>query len=331
MPLLAYAIALLPVCLFLLVLTVLDSYRLVRPSVLMKVFMSGCAATVMAYVLNTCFAQLLGWSPHLFSRYLSPLVEEALKASILYWLIRRKKAGFMIDAALYGFAAGAGFAFTENIFYLTTLADPNLAFLTIRGFGTAIMHCGTTSLLGVVTLGALGSGKKLVHGFIPGLLLAFLIHSAFNHFYLNPLLQTILILAVIPATLVFIFRINERQLQKWLEIEFFSEAILLTKMMKGEFSESKSGMYLARLKEHFAPETIVDMYCYISLYLELSVKSKRNLLLSECGLPVVKEEGMDEKRKEFTHLRKILGKSGELALSPLLKLKQRDLWKLERW
>ncbi len=309
----------------------LDSYRLVRPVLLAKVFLSGCVATMLAYALNTWFAQLLGWSPHLYSRYIAPMVEEALKASILIWLIRRKKVGFMIDAALYGFAAGAGFAFAENIFYLTSVSDPNLAFLTIRGFGTAIMHCGTTALLGVIILGALGSGKKLVHGFTPGMFLAFLIHSAFNHFYLNPLLQTILMLVLIPVTLVFIFRINEKQLQKWLEIEFFSEANLLAKMMKGEFSESKSGIYLARLKEHFAPETIVDMYCYISLYLELSVKSKRNLLLAECGLPVVKEEGMDEKRKEFTHLRKILGKSGELALSPLLKLKQRDLWKLERW
>jgi len=331
MPMLAYAVTLLPVFLFLLVLTLLDSYRLVRPSLLAIVFFMGCTATLAAYFLNTRIAQVLGWAPQACSRYIAPVVEESLKAAILLWLIRRKKTGFMIDAALYGFTAGAGFSFAENLLYLATVPEPNLAFITIRGFGTAIMHCGATALVGVLTLGALSIEKKLIQGFLPGLMLATGIHSAFNHFYLNPLLQTLMIIVLIPAILVLIFRINEKQLQKWLEIEFFSEAQLLAQMIKGKFSESKSGKYLARLKEHFPPETIVDMYCYFSLYLELSVKSKRNLMLAECGLPVMKEAGIDEKRKEFAQLRKTLGKSGELALSPLLKLKQRDLWKLERW
>ncbi len=326
----AWAFILLPVLLFLGVLILLDSYRLVRPSLLAMVFLSGSAATLAAYLANSQLALLTGLPDHFSSRYIAPVVEESLKASVLLLLIVWGKVGFMIDAALYGFAAGAGFAFAENIYYLTAIAEPDLIFLTIRGFGTAIMHCGTTALLGVIVLGERGAGKKLPAGLIPGLLLAVLIHSAFNHFYLHPLVQAILVVILIPVSLVLIFQFNEKQLRKWLELEFFSEAQLLAQMMKGEFSDSKSGRYLTRMKEHFAPETIVDMYCYISLYLELSVKSKRNLLLSECGLPVVKEPGLDEKRKEFFHLRKKLGKSGELALSPLLKLKYRDLWKLER-
>lgn len=327
---LAYALTLLPVVLLLGILTFLDSYRLVRPALLAVVFFAGGGATLAAWLLNTRLALWLDWSPHSYSCYVAPVVEEWLKASILVWLIGSKRAGFMIDAALYGFAAGAGFAFAENLFYLAAIAEPQLAFMTIRGFGTAIMHCGTTALLGVITLGALETGKKLPAGLIPGLLLAMVIHSAFNHFYLNPLLQTLLVVIVVPASLVIIFRLNEKQLEKWLEIEFFSEASLLAQMHKGEFSESKSGKYLSRFKAYFPPETIIDLYCYISLYLELSLKAKRNLLLTECGLPVITEAGMNEKLKEFTHLRKILGKSGELALSPLLKLKQRDLWKLER-
>jgi hypothetical protein len=85
------------------------------------------------------------------------------------------------------------------------------------------------------------------------------------------------------------------------------------------------------LKEHFSSDIIVDMYCYISVYLELSIKSKRNILLAECEMPIVKEPDIDSKLKEFHQLRKIIGKSGELALSPLIKLSNRDLWKLSNF
>jgi hypothetical protein len=192
------------------------------------------------------------------------------------------------------------------------------------------MHSGSTSLFGIILIGVLNAGKKLYTGFIPGLFLAFLIHASFNNFLVHPVLQTILILVLIPVLLIIVFRYNEIQLQKWLEVEFFSEAGLLAKMMKGEFTNSKSGQYLSRLKEYFPAETIVDMYCYISLYLELSIKAKRNIMLAECGLDVVKEPGIDNKLEEFRQLRRSLGKSGELALSPLLKMKQQDFWKLSR-
>jgi hypothetical protein len=53
-------------------------------------------------------------------------------------------------------------------------------------------------------------------------------------------------------------------------------------------------------------------------------------MLAECGLDVVKESGLDNKLEEFRQLRRSLGKSGELALSPMLKMKQQDFWKLTR-
>jgi hypothetical protein len=135
-------------------------------------------------------------------------------------------------------------------------------------------------------------------------------------------------LVLIPVVLIILFMVSEKQLQNWLEIEFYNEAELLSLMVRGEFSKSKSGQYLASLKEYFPAEMIVDMYCYISIYLELSIKSKRNILLAECGLPVIRESDAGQKLAEFRQLRKNIGKSGELALTPMIKLKQRDLWKL---
>jgi hypothetical protein len=45
---------------------------------------------------------------------------------------------------------------------------------------------------------------------------------------------------------------------------------------KGQFRQTRAGQFLASLKERFSPEVIFDMYCFISLYLELSIKAKRN-------------------------------------------------------
>jgi RsiW-degrading membrane proteinase PrsW (M82 family) len=325
-----YIITFLPVVLFLFVLFLFDSFKLVRFRNLAFVFLAGCSAAIVAYLVNRGIVSFFNLDFEIYSLYWGPFIEEILKITVIIILISQKKIGFMIDAAIYSFAAGAGFAVAENIYYLAVAADPDLAFWTLRGLGTAIMHSGSTSLFGIILIGALNAGKKLYTGFIAGLVIAFLIHSSYNNFYFHPILQTVLILILIPALLIIVFRFNEIQLQKWLEVEFFSEAELLAKIMKGEFSGSKSGQYLARLKEYFPAETIVDMYCYISLYLELSIKAKRNIMLAECGLDMVKEPDLDNKLKEFFQLRRSLGKSGELALSPMLKMKQRDFWKLSR-
>ena len=84
-----------------------------------------------------------------------------------------------------------------------------------------------------------------------------------NHFYIHPLLQTIGILIVLPAIFIILFRHNENLLQNWLEIQFSNEVELLQKIHKGNFSDSRTGEYLASLKTRFSAETLIDMYCYI--------------------------------------------------------------------
>jgi protease PrsW len=321
-------LALIPVLLFLLILYLLDSFRLVRFKTLVLLFLAGVISAIAAYFINSWLLSATKIEFEKYSWYLAPIIEELLKASVILFLIIRKRIGFLIDAAIYGFAAGAGFAVFENTFYLVSSPDANLMVWMLRGLGTAIMHSGTTALVAISTIGALNLEKKLYAGFLPGLILAILIHAGFNHFYIQPVIQTLFMLILIPSFLILTFMMNEKQLQNWLEIEFYNEAELLGQMNRGEFSNSKSGQYLASLKAFFPAEMIVDMYCFISVYLELSIKSKRNILLAECGFPVIKEPGLNEKITEFRVLRKNIGKSGELALSPLIKLKQRDLWKL---
>lgn len=322
------ALSLVPVVLFLVFLFVLDSFKLVFPGVLVFVLLWGVVAAGIAYLLNGVLLSSLWPDFQFYTRYVAPVVEELLKSFAILYLLRRRKIGFLIDAAIYGFAVGAGFSLVENGFYLMNADDHSLLIWVVRGLGTALMHGGCTALLAVVFTAAKQVGKQVIVRQSIGVLLAVLIHSGFNHFLLNPLLQTLALMLVLPALFVLIFRFNERELQRWLEVEFTTEVELLQMIRKGQFLGTKAGEYLASLKNRFAPEVLLDMYCYFSLYLELSIKAKRNLMFRENGFAVPDEPEVKDQLKELKALRKNIGKAGELTLSPLIRMSYRDLWKL---
>ncbi len=320
-----------PVLLFLAFLFLLDSFQLVRVQTLIMCLLWGTVCAVFAYFLNTLIAE--NWMIEFtsLSRYVAPVIEETVKALFIFFLISKKKIGFMIDAAIYGFAIGAGFSLTENIYILfSSPPEYNLLTWIIRGFGTAIMHGGCTSFFSLLFVGGINRSENRFFAAIPGLLLAILFHSGFNHFPLNPVLQTLLIVTLLPVAFVLVFRLSNKMLQQWLEIEFNSEVKILNMIRKGDFGSTKAGEYLKSLKEQFKPETIVDMYCYISLYLELSIIVKRNLMLKENDFEIIVEEDVQPKLKELVQLRKQIGKVGELALAPLIRLDYRNLWKLNQ-
>ena len=321
-------LSLLPVVLFLAFLFLLDSFKLVFPGILVFVLLWGVVAAGIAYLLNGALLSALWPDFQFYSRYVAPVIEELLKSLIIFYLLRRRKIGFLIDAAIYGFAVGTGFSLVENGFYLMNAAENSLLIWVVRGLGTALMHGGCTALLAVVLTGAKQLDKQVVVRQVVGFLLVVVIHSAFNHFLMNPLLQTIGMIVLLPLLFVLIFRMNERQLQHWLEIEFSTEVELLQMLRKGQFLGTKAGEYLASLKNRFAPDVLLDMYCYFSLYLELSIKAKRNLMFRENGFPIPVEPEVKDQLAELKALRKNIGKAGELTLSPLIRMSYRDLWKL---
>ena len=99
---------------------------------------------------------------------------------------------------------------------------------------------------------------------------------------------------------------------------------------KGELSSTKAGEYLISVKEQFSNEVIFDMYCYLKLYLELSIKAKSNIMLKENDIEIPYDPELLGKLAELKALRKKIGKVGELVLSPLVKMNYRNLWKINQ-
>ncbi len=323
------AISLLPVFAFLSALIFLDSYKLVKLRSILLTILFGCLAAGLCAVINSWLSGIFLLEFKFFTRYVAPIVEETLKAIFLIYLIRAEKVGFMVDAAIFGFAIGAGFATIENIFYLQKIQDADVLVWIVRGFGTAIMHGTTTAIFGIISKNFSDKySSKKVHIFSTGLAAAILIHSFYNHFSLPPILITLYFVVGLPLVIVFVFDLSEQTTRKWLGVGFDTDVDLLEVITTGDILESRIGKYLESLKSRFPGAVVADMLCYLRIHLELAVRAKGILLMRQSGFDPAFDPEIKTKFEELDYLRKSIGKTGKLAILPFLRTSNRDLWQL---
>ena len=322
-------IGLLPVIIFLLVLLYLDSYKLVNFRTILWVILTGAFLPFAGYWINGYAIGLLGWDFSTFSRYAAPVIEEGLKACVMIYLFKTNRIGFLVDAAILGFAVGAGFGVVENFYYLYMASDAHIAVWVVRGFGTAIMHGGTMALFGVMAQ-TLSERQMKINPllYLPGFIVAITIHSVFNHFPGTPILTTLGTLLALPPIFLIVFQKSARSMHEWLEVDFDEDALLMEQINSGEFAESKIGRFLQDLKQKFPGTVVVDMLCYLRLYTELALRAKGVLMMRENGLDTPVGERTKAKFEEMRYLEKSIGKTGLLALSPFLQMTRKDLWQL---
>jgi len=322
-------VGLLPVLIFLVVLVYMDSYKLVSLKSVLWVILAGAATAVAAYFANGGLYEWVAIDLKWYTRYLAPVVEECLKALVMIFLFRTHRIGFLVDSAIMGFAVGAGFAVAENIHYLWTAGHANLGVWIVRGFGTAVMHGGVTAIFGVVAQVLTERSMKINPLlYLPGLLAAMFLHAVFNHFPVNPIHQTLIILAILPPVLFLVFRRSAKHMHDWLEVDFDEDAELLQLIQSGSFTDTKIGRFLRDLRQRFEGPVVVDMLCYLRLYTELALRAKGVLMMRENGLDVPVGERTREKFEEMAYLEKSIGKTGVLAMQPFLHMTRKDLWQL---
>jgi len=320
-------LGLLPVCCFLAALVYLDSYKLVPLKWVIGTIILGCAAGIASYPLNGLALQWLDVSFTAYTRYVAPIIEEALKAAVIWLLMRNNRIGFLVDAAIFGFAVGAGFAIFENLYYLAILPETRMGTWIVRGFGTAMMHGGATAIFAIITHTMLGQyptrGRLAL---LPGLAIAAITHSVFNHFFLAPIVNTALVLGILPLLFAVIFDRSDKALSDWLGAGFDADTELLGLINSGQLSTSKVGMYLQSLREKFEGPVVADLLCYLRLHTELSIRAKGLLMMRESGFINKTGEQTRAKLEELKYLEKSIGPTGKLAIKPFLRMSQKDLW-----
>jgi RsiW-degrading membrane proteinase PrsW (M82 family) len=323
------AVALLPVLLFLALLVVLDSFKLVTLRSVLSALAAGAGAALAGGALNAWVLEATGLALPVYSRSVAPVVEEVLKAAFVAWLLRRGRIGFLVDAAILGFAVGAGFALVENVEYLRALAEPRLLLWLARGFGTAILHGATTAVFAILAKGlADRHPRRSALALVPGLLAAAAAHALYNHALVSPLLAALLLLVGLPLLVVLVFERSERATREWLGVGLDSDLELVESITSGRALDTRVGEYLRSLKERFPGEVVADMLCLLRIQAELAIRAKGLLLAREAGLEAPVGDDVRANLRELRYLESSIGRTGLLALHPVLSRSGRDLWQV---
>jgi RsiW-degrading membrane proteinase PrsW (M82 family) len=322
-------VALLPVLAFLGLLLYLDSYKLVRVRAVLLVLVCGAAAALIAYPVNAALLSATGLDVTTFTRYVGPVSEELLKALVVVALIATHRIGFLVDAAIFGFAVGTGFSVLENLYYLERFPEAGLGTWIVRGFGTALMHGGATALVAVAGLTLVERTRRAnMLLFVPGLVLAIALHAAYNHFLLWPKTATVAMLIVLPLLLYFVFEESDKALARWLGAGFDADAETLALINSGHVSDSPIGRYLQTLKRKFKGPVVADVLCYLRLHTELALRAKGMLMMRENGFEAHVDDETRAKFDEMRYLEGSIGKTALLAMRPMLHMSHKELWQL---
>ena len=325
----AITVSVLPIFFFLGALVLIDSYKLVALRAVLFAVVAGAIAGAIGLGVNVWLRTALGMDVTTYSRYVSPAIEEALKAAYLVYLLSRNRIGFVVDAAILGFAIGTGFAFLENLYYVRVNVDATIWTWIVRGFGTAVMHGGTTAIFAMVARTLHNRATSLQpHLLLPGFVAAVVVHSLYNHFLLQPVLATALIVVLFPWAALGIFKHSERHTRSWIGGGFDTDQELLRAINTGQVSETAVGQYLTTLRNRFSPETIVDMMCLLRLRAELGIRAKGLLMMREAGFDAEPDPVVRNTFAELRYLEKSIGRTGMLALNPFIHTSTRDLWQL---
>lgn len=324
MTVLTYFCAIVPILLFLLVLLLMDGFALTSGKRLTICIVAGivcCLLCKFIYFIFGCEGNKL----------IASFVEEFLKGSLLLWMAARKRIGLLGDATIYGSAIGVGFALADNILTLASHSGISATHSILLGFEAAVMHIGCTSLLAMVIIMAMQEkfGKSLKSkrlGMGAAFIAAIVVHYVHALEPLPPLILTSILVVYFGISKYSLFKKNERFIHEWIDMSIGTDVALLASMRRGELSETNAGKYLLSLKERFDGETFFDMLCYISEYLNLSISAKSNLILKEAGFEPTHSEEDAARLQELKALKKRIGATGELALAPIVNIKDVDRW-----
>jgi hypothetical protein len=314
-------LGLLPVLLFLGALVWLDSYKLDRLRAVLAVI--AAIPTAWARCTQRLADRRIGHGAENLLRY-------ALRGGGSSQVARHRlpvhsnRIGFLVDAAIMGFAVGAGFALVENFYYLQHQGAANLGVWVVRGFGTAIMHGGVAAMFAIMSQTLTERQMKIKPlYYLPGLAVAAFLHSVFNHFLVAPVLQAVGTLLVLPPLLQLMFHRSARRLHQWMEVDFDQDALLIEMITSGAFSESKIGRFLDDLRTKFEGPVVVDMLCYLRIHTELAIRAKAVLMARENGLELPMDDRTREKFEELHYLEQSIGKTGCLAMKPFLMMERK--------
>lgn len=166
---------------------------IVAPLIMMLFVLKGHSRTVMIFLISGIVVAVLSSTVEnyikkyvsidglFFTVNVSPVIEEILKALLIFILAlyKKPKIQHLLECAV---SVGVGFAIIENAYIFAKVSwEANIYWAFIRGFGTGLMHALCTLLVGLGMSYVYNKRKLFITGILGLLILSVIIHSIYNN------------------------------------------------------------------------------------------------------------------------------------------------------
>ena len=192
--------------------------------ILFFAFLWGVLVTPIVYLVQKIYSFFIPTDAILFSFpsfVFLALTEELGKFLVIYLIIRRSPAfDEPLDAMVYMIMSALGFATVENLLSVFGFRAQPLAYVevtTLRLIGATLIHSLASAIIGFYWARAMLRKYKIFWAILSGLLIAVLLHAAFNFLIIKfPPLGWPLLIALLAG--FFVFRdfemIKEEEVEK---------------------------------------------------------------------------------------------------------------------
>jgi RsiW-degrading membrane proteinase PrsW (M82 family) len=331
-----WALALAPVLVLLGVFVWLDAFALMSLREILVLLLLGALGALLAWPVSGRLLDTLPIGFSLYSRFVAPWIEEAIKAAIMIGLFRMNRIGYKLDAVISGFAVGAGFSAVENIFYLTIFPGYGTGTWLVRGFGTAIMHGTTLAVLAAIahefaereTRQAAADYDFNLLWFVPGYGVAVAIHMAFNQFPDRPMLAMLGSVVIAPLLLIAILNFGTAEAQRWLAAECDEHRKQVEILRSGRWPDGPAGKKIGALADRLDPQTAARIRRYWELQAWLVAEAEETMIEEAGGDAEFDPAEVRASVAELEGLKRALGRSTFAALQALLPFSRNDLWEV---
>ena len=331
-----WGVALIPVLVMLGLFVWLDAFALMSLREIVVLLVLGGLGALAAYPVSGRLLDTLPIGFSLYSRFVAPWIEEAIKALIMIVLFRLNRIGYKLDAVISGFAIGAGFSVVENIIYLTIFPQYGTGTWLVRGFGTAIMHGTTLAVLAAIahefaereTRQSAGDYNFSLLWFVPGYGVAVALHTAFNQFPDRPLIAMMGAILVAPVVLIAILSLGTAEAQRWLAAECAEHRAQLDALRAGRWPEGPAGEKIAALAGRLNAENAKRIRRYWELQAWLVAEAEETMIEEAEGDAVFDAAEARSAFAELDGLKRSLGRSIWTALHSLLPFSRNDYWEV---
>lgn len=331
-----WGVALIPVLVLLAIFVWLDAFALMSVREVSLLLLLGAIGALAAWPVSGRLLDTLPIGFSLYSRFIAPWIEEAIKAALMILLFRMNRIGYKIDAVISGFAIGAGFSVVENIVYLTIFPDYGTGTWLVRGFGTAVMHGTTLAVLAAIahefaereTREAAAGYDFHLMWFIPGYGVAVALHTAFNQFPDRPMIAMMGAILIAPVALIAVLNLGTAEAQRWLAAECAEHRAQVEALRAGRWPDGPAGRKIAALSARLDPESVKRIRRYWELQAWLVAEAEETMMEEAGGDAEFDASAVRSAFAELDSLKRALGRSTFAALQMLLPFSRNDQWEL---